>query len=376
MRIMFVQYTSEWTGPSKSLLLLARALRAEHSLLAVLPGMGELSYRLTDEGVDVTSLPTVTKWQLPRLVRLIRRKRVDVVYANDTNSASRVGAVAAGLAGARYVCHVRSMGWGKSWWRLGYLRSASAVIAVSSACGESVRRFVRPGRLHVVYNGVGLEELCEPTTGDREYLREVLGLPGHARVVLSIAHLCARKGQQYALEAFIDISTQEPTAHLCLVGSQEREPEYFERLQYRALDAGLGGRVHFMGYRADAPRLLPGADLFLHTAVADPHPRAVLEAMAAARPVVAFDVDGVSETVVDGETGRLVEARNVRDLAAALTKFLNSREQAEAMGEAGRRRIEAAFTERAAAEGVLRVLDSLEVGSASLRETEKEAVGS
>jgi glycosyltransferase involved in cell wall biosynthesis len=81
--------------------------------------------------------------------------------------------------------------------------------------------------------------------------------------------------------------------------------------------------------------------------------------MAAGRPVVAFDVDGVSETVLEGETGRLVPAGDEDALAEAIRGLLEAPEAAERMGAAGRRRVETTFTEAAAADGVRRVLESI-----------------
>ena len=359
MRILFVQYTADWTGPSKSVLLLARSLRPEHQPVVALPGTGPLVEALEREGIRHVSFPSITKWQLPELARLVRREGFDLVYANNTSSTSRIGFFAARLGGAAFVCHVRGMGWDRSWLELGYLRGADAVVAVSRACAESVRRFVRPGRLHVVYNGVPAGELALPTGADRDRARSELGLPEGATIVISVAHVCERKGQLHAVEAMRRVLPDLPDAHLCLVGSLEREPGYVATVRARIREAGLEERVHLTGFCTDTPALLRGSDIFLHTAVADPHPRAVVEAMAAGRPVVAFDVDGVSETVLEGETGRLVPAGDDEALAEAIRGLLEAPEGAERMGAAGRRRVETTFTEAAAADGVRRVLESL-----------------
>jgi glycosyltransferase involved in cell wall biosynthesis len=359
VRILFVQHPPERTGPSKSLVLLARSLVGEHELLAALRGEGELSTRLVTAGVRMAWLGPIDKWRLPRLVRLIRREKIDLVYANDTNSTARIVALAARVGGARFVCHVRSMGSGKGWRRMWYLRVADAVIAVSSACAESVRRFVGRGRLHVVYNGVPREELDPARAQDRGYLRDVLGLPANARVLIGVGHLCERKGQKHAVQALGLLSSRCPEAHLCLVGSHDREPAYVEEIRRAAREAGLESRLHLTGFRTDVARLLAGTDVFLHTALTDPHPRAVIEAMAAGRPVVAFDVDGVSETVVTGDTGLLVEPGDSAALATSLVEVLEAPQRAAAMGEAGRERVRRSFTEDATAAAVGRILGGL-----------------
>ena len=363
MRILFVQYTPRWTGPSKSLAHLVRGLGPVHEPVVALPGTGALSEALDEAGVRRITLPAITKWQLPRLAGIVRRERFDVVYANSLSSTARIGLVAARLGGAAFVCHVREMGWGKSWLRLGYLWPADAVVAVSEACGASVRRFVRRGRLHVVHNGVPESELRPGSERDRAHLRVELGLPPDARVILSVAHVCERKGQEHAVRALQRLAGSVPGVHLALVGARDREPAYVRRLEAAARSWGLEGRVHLAGFRQDAARLLRGADLVVHTAAADPHPRAVLEAMAAGRAVVAFDVDGVSETVVDGVTGRLVAPGDADALSAAIGELLARPNRAAAMGVAGRERVAERFTTTATTAGVLRVLDSLNVAT-------------
>jgi glycosyltransferase involved in cell wall biosynthesis len=121
----------------------------------------------------------------------------------------------------------------------------------------------------------------------------------------------------------------------------------------------IADRVHFLGFRRDTQRWLAVTDVFLHPAVRDPHPRAVLEAMAAGLPVVAFDVDGVSETVVDGVTGRLVRPLDVQGLTAAVLSLARSPRRREEMGGAGRERVRVRFTAGQTSRGVDRVITAV-----------------
>ena len=111
-------------------------------------------------------------------------------------------------------------------------------------------------------------------------------------------------------------------------------------------ELGLGHRVIFTGYRdRDLPQVLAAGDCFaLMAAGSDESCRAALEAMAAARPVVARRVGALPETVVDGETGLLVDGERPEDVAAALAHDARRPGPARAMGEAGRRRAETEFS--------------------------------
>ncbi|MGH7506088.1 MAG: glycosyltransferase family 4 protein, partial [Longimicrobiales bacterium] len=329
-RQLIVKYTLDWTGPSHSLVHLLRHLRRTHDITVLLPGTGPLNDAF-DEDIRIVTLPSLDAHAIPAMVRTMRRERARLVYANNTAGSSRNACIAAHLAGLPFVCHVRGMGWRKSWSRLGYLRLSDAVIAVSEACAESVRRFARPGRLHVVYNGVPAEGEEPGSTGTsddgaRTALRAELGLTADAQIILGVAHVCSRKGQMHAVNAFARIAADFPAAHLLLAGALTREADYVELVRGAAREAGLDARIHLLGFRSDVGGLYRAADVFLHTAVVDPQPRSVLEAMAAELPVVAFAVDGVAETVVDGTTGHLVRSGDSAGLAHALGELLRDRE--------------------------------------------------
>jgi glycosyltransferase involved in cell wall biosynthesis len=327
--------------------LLLANLRDDFEVSVLLPGQGRFTDELARLNVRVFSFPSLSKWSLPSVARLINAEDFELVYANNASSVSRIAFVAAKWNRVPFVCHVREMKWDASWPQLGYLRLADAVIAVSRACADSVTRFVRPNRLHVVYNGVPVEAF--ETKRKSNGLRAETGIPPSAILLLSVAHLCERKGQEYAIAAAGEIFEMLPAVHLCFVGSLTRQPAYVDRLRRLAGERGISGRVHFLGFRPDVQGILQEADILLHTATTDPHPRAVLEAMAAGLPVVGFAVDGVTETVVDGVTGRLVRTGDSGSLAAAALELANCPDTRKRMGAAGRERVQSEFASEATA---------------------------
>jgi glycosyltransferase involved in cell wall biosynthesis len=155
------------------------------------------------------------------------------------------------------------------------------------------------------------------------------------------------------LAGFRRLLDDVPTARLLLVGKGETRA----RLEQLVAELGLGGAVVFTGYRdRDLPSVLAAADCFaLMAAGSDDSCRAVLEAMAAARPVVARRVGALPETVVEGETGHLVADDDPQAVAAALRAILSDRGRARAMGAAGRRRAETEFSADRSVDTVERV---------------------
>lgn len=366
-RILFVSYTADWRGPTNSLLRLLTRLRERYEVGVLLTGEGRFRDELEQMGVPVHGFPDLSKWSVAGMAGAIRSGEYDLVYANSTHGSSRNAFLAAKLTRTPFLCHVRSMAWDKGWSRLGYLWFADAVVAVSDACARSVRRFVRNGRLHRVYNGVplsrgeggnvdGAQEKEPPGSGS---LRDEIDARPADTVLLSVAHVCERKGQLDAVRMMPDVLSRVPGGRLCLAGATDRDPAYTERVRSIASQTGVGDNVHLLGFRSDVPALLQEADVFIHTARQDPHPRAVIEAMHAELPVVAYRVDGVGETVVDGETGTLVNPGDERGLAEAVVELAGDPGLRRRMGAAGRKRVEDHFTADGAAAQIAGIIDDL-----------------
>jgi glycosyltransferase involved in cell wall biosynthesis len=119
------------------------------------------------------------------------------------------------------------------------------------------------------------------------------------------------------------------------------------RTRARARARGLGpGRLVFLGHREDVERLYAGLDLFVLSSLYEGLPYVILEAMAAGLPVVATDVAGTSDVVEDGRTGRLVPMDEAPAIAEAICELLADAGLRNAMGSAGRRRVQEQFALR------------------------------
>lgn len=356
-RILFVSHSVDWTGPTKSLVLLLERLGGRFDVAVLASGDGELLRALEQRGIPVFLLPSLDKFSIPAMSRLIRSERFDLVYGNNTSGVSRNALLAAKIARVPFICHVRGMSQGRTWRGLFPLRFADATIAVSAAASRSIARYLGGRAPRVIYNGVSLDRAAVvDRAAARRHVQDAASLPPDAAAILSVAHVCPRKGQAHMVRAMAAVVEAVPRAHLLLLGALDRDPGYVSALQAQIERLGVGDHVWIAGFRSDVGRFLEGADLFMHAAEADPHPRAVLEAMAARLPVVAFAVDGVAETVEDGVSGRLVAAGDVSGLAEAAVELLQNERLCHDLGEAGRVRVEAEFSAERTAERVGHVI--------------------
>lgn len=355
-RILFVAYTAEWVGPTKSLLLLLDGLRDRFQVAVLVRGHGPLTTELERRGIPYQNLGSLGKGSIIAIVRLIRRGHFALVYGNNTSSSSENALIAARLAGVPFVCHIRGMAVRRGWRRLAFLRFADATVAVSTACARAHEKFA-DARPFVVHNGVRSEGAMPDRATARARLAALAAIPIAAPLILHVGHVCPRKGQDHAVRVMARLAEKAPDTHLLMVGALGRDAAFERRVRGAITAHGLEGRAHLLGFQEEIVELLPGADLFLHTATADPHPRAVLEAMMAGLPVVAYGVDGVAETVVDGSTGRLAGVGDIDALAAAVLELLAEPARAAAAGAAGRLRVQSCFSAEATARQVAGIIE-------------------
>ena len=357
-RILFVSYTADWVGPTNSLLLLLKYLQHRYDVAVMMPGEGEFSNTLEQEGIPFFNI-SMTKWSIPAIIRLFRQEQFDLIYGNNNSSCSRNAFIAAKTTHIPYIGHIREMGWNHTWKTMGYLRFAHGVIAVSQACADSIKRFVVNDRLYVVNNGVQFDATLIDHQSDRARLLKKTDLSPDELIIVGVSHLCPRKGQEYAVKAMASVVRENHSIRLLLVGSQERDIEYVQKLNLMIRQMNLEKNIFLVGFLLDVVKLLPGADIFLHTAISDPHPRSVIEAMAAELPVVSFAVDGVIDTVIDNQTGYLVEVKDVSGLADAILKLAKDKSLRDEFGHNGRIRARDHFSAEKTAEQVSDIIDKV-----------------
>jgi glycosyltransferase involved in cell wall biosynthesis len=166
-----------------------------------------------------------------------------------------------------------------------------------------------------------------------------LGVPPESIVVGCVAGLRPVKDHESLIEAMAKLRPRWPSLRLVLVGDGETRPS-LERL---ARQLGLGAVVHFAGMRANEPNLHHLFDISVLCSVSEAFPNSIVEAMAAAKPVVATRVGGIVDAVVDGDTGLLVPPRDPTALAAAIERLLIDPERRRELGRAAARRARAQF---------------------------------
>jgi glycosyltransferase involved in cell wall biosynthesis len=211
-------------------------------------------------------------------------------------------------------------------------------VANSEAVRQDVLREEKlpPDKVTVIYNGLSVFHEADARS---EALRAALEITGANPIIAVVANFHGYKGYQFFFDALEPIARAYPDLVALLVGDGPMRQHFEEDVRAR----GLQSSVRFLGARADVPAVLGIADVIVHPSTQEGFSNAVLEAMAAGKPVVAAAVGGNPEAILHGETGLLVPPCNGAALADATIWLLCHADEARAMGRAGRQRVAHTF---------------------------------
>lgn len=215
------------------------------------------------------------------------------------------------------------------------VRVATKAVAVSQTVADGLPRFAQR-RVCVIPNGVDTAAMSPPSPAFQHELqctRARLGVNDHHVLVLAVTRLDPPKRIEDLIGAVTALADE--TVHLVVAGSTSNYPDYERRVRAEAqrLEAG---RIIFCGNHDDVAALFRASDVVLHAGTVEGMPLGLLEAQSCGKPVVAYDVAGVSEAVVDGTTGLLADVGDVAGLTAALRRLCADPVLRAKMGSAGR----------------------------------------
>ncbi len=294
--------------------------------------------RLKEAGVEWRLIKPLTRevnpvkdlLALQELTALFRRQRPAIVHTH-TSKAGVLGRVAARLAGVPAVVHTPH---GHVFYgHFGRLltsafiqierrlaRRTTRMIALTEAeRSDHLERGVgEANRFAVIPSGIDVERF-RAWVGVRGHRPKGLHCPPDAIVVGSVGWFTPIKGHRFLIEAMARLKPSFPPLHLLLVGRGDLRHE----LQTQAEELGVAGSITWLEDRVDIPECLAAMDVFVFPSLNEGMGRALVEAMAAGRPVIASKVGGIPAVVRHRETGLLVSPGDARTLEAALLQILH-----------------------------------------------------
>ncbi len=271
------------------------------------------------------------------LRNVIRDKQIDIVHSHGYKADVVTLAACLGLP-VKTLATPHGWSRGAGWKLAAYERADRFLFRFFDAVAPLSQELLgnlpaglgQSNHVQLISNGVDIDEIdAAMAAKDRQYERQ-------AFTIGYIGQLIARKDVRTLLHAFALLD--EPSCELVVVGEGPEKAA----LEKMASQLNISRRTQFTGFRNDRIALLGDFDLFILPSLEEGIPRCLMEAMAARIPVIASNIPGSTDLVVDGKTGRLFEPRNARQLAALMRKAMKG--QSADMAVAARRHIEHSYS--------------------------------
>ncbi|MCZ7573206.1 MAG: glycosyltransferase family 4 protein [Ardenticatenaceae bacterium] len=316
------------------------------------PSRTDVTYLAYELGINTRVIPSLINHINPivnmKAVADVRRIMVqgnyDIVHTHSS-VAGVVGRLAAVAAGVPVIIH-HVHGWAlhqdmSVGMRVLYMtlerlcaRCTTRIIAVSRPDIEKglAHRIGREDKFTLIYNGIDLEKFRQPV--NEKQMRERLGLDPHSKLVGMIGRLDKQKNPLDFIRAAAIVAGRYSNVQFLIVGDGSLRP-HCERL---INELHMKEKLFLLGYRNDVPGILSILTLVAMSSLWEGLPIAFLEAMSAGKPIVANDVDGASDVVIDGETGFLVPPHQPLEMAERILFLLNNETLCNEMGHTAQQR--------------------------------------
>lgn len=282
-----------------------------------------------------------------KLLSLFRKNRYDIVHTHSAK-AGILGRIAAKIACRKtVVIHtVHGLSFHEfqspflNWFYITAEKITSFFTDRYICVGEVMRNksliagIGRKEKYSVIYSGFEVQPYLDADK-NRDKTRNALGIKENEKVIGMVGRLYHLKGQEYLMQAFVNLAKDFPEARLLIVGDGILRP----KLENFAREHQVIERIIFTGLVPPAriPELISSMDILAHTSLREGLPKAVAQGFAGGKPVIAFDVDGSRELVVNGRTGYLIPPKDIKLLEEKLRFLLQNPAISYTMGEEGRR---------------------------------------
>lgn len=283
---------------------------------------------------------------LADLVRIFRARRFDIVHTH-TPKPGLIGQLAARIAGVPMIVNTihgfyfhermkpRSRAFFIAMERIAAMQSHAILSQSAEDVETAVReRICRREQIELLGNGIDLSRFHPLAKSDAERAaeRERLGIPNAAIVVGFVGRLVEEKGIPELFEAFRAVRGQHPEARLLVVGPTDESKADALRPE-RAAAYGIADACVFPGFRTDVEAMYAVMDVFVLPSHREGFPRAVMEASAMGKPVVATNIRGCREAVVHERSGLLVPVKDPPALGAAIERLVRDAELRDRLGK-------------------------------------------
>ncbi len=338
-----------------TLLSCLTALEAGHDVTLITgpsPGPeGELLKRIAAPNLKVIILPELVRQLAPltdfraycTLKKLFKQERYDVVHTHSSKAGviGRLAASAVRVPVVVHTVHGQAFHRYEKWWKNQMYISlerwaakhSDKIFAVAQAMiDQCVEAKVAPRSMYkVVYSGMDLNAFVTAQPNDE--LRCQLQIPSDAPVITQVARLFELKGYEFFIPAAFQLLQSHKNVHFLIVGDGVLK----DKIQAQIDAAGYREHFHFTGLVSpmEVPRYLALTTILWHLSLREGLPRTAVQGLAAAKPVIAYQLDGTPEVVITGETGYCLKPECINEVAQTTATLLDNPSEITRLGHNG-----------------------------------------
>jgi len=290
--------------------------------------------------IKVSNLSFLNPWKVFKVYKFLKKQKVGTIIIN-LSSDLKIAGIAAKMAGVRSIIYRRGSALAirdTVLNRFLYRRIVTRVIANSRETSRTIlqnnENLLPLDKIRVIYNGIDLEAY------DRQSKKKLYYRKNDEIIIGNAGRLSEEKGQTYLIDLAVRLKNEGIPYKVLIAGKGKLK----SRLVRYARAMGVEKDIKFLGFVENMRSFNESIDIFALTSLYEGFGYVLVEAMAARKPVVAFDINSSAEIVEDKKSGLLVEKGNVDELFQAIKKIADNAGYAQMLGDAGRHRVEKIFT--------------------------------
>jgi glycosyltransferase involved in cell wall biosynthesis len=351
--ILFVIDGLEFGGGERVFLQLASGLKDYHKIFVATDAAGRFAYELSRSGIElfpVNMSRQLTLEPIRQIINIIHDNTIDLVHSQGAR-ADFFARIAGRIANAPHILctiamPVEGFEIGPPRKRIYRImdrfteRFVKRFITVSESLKEALieGRGISSQRVVRIYNGIELDKFRPDLK--QSMLKKKWGITQGRPLIGALGRMVWQKGFTYLIEAIPDILQFLPSVRFVIAGDGPLKKE----LESLAEDLNVREQVIFPGFIGQIEQFLSNIDILVVPSVLEGFPMVTLEAMAMGIPIVATQINGVTEQISHGQEGILVPPRNPRELAGAVLRLIEDEELGARLGLAARKKIESCFS--------------------------------
>lgn len=356
IRVLEIMGNAIVGGMEKCVERLVAALPADaFEVTCICPFESPLTQTLRALGADVFIMPVRDDpaWSsIVSTAALVQERRIDLMHAHLSN-AHVLACLASALTGTPVLATIHGRTLPMADLEIYRLRRSRFSVVCQNALLHALSLGVSATDVELIGNGVDTGRFA-PGNGDG-WLQRKLQLAPETVLVGFVGRLSPEKGPARFLQVASQLHRTHSDLHFVMVGTGPLRTA----LRAEANRLRLRDRVHFTGDLDDMPRVYRNLHMLVMTSESEGRPLVLMEAMSAGLPVIAPDVGGIAEIIVNGQSGVLVAPHDTEALVHAVQELLGERTRALQLGKAARERVLQHFTQSAATGAMARLLQRI-----------------